>query len=290
MDAGDEVLASARSDRGMARVRPLPDAYEAALLGLVEPWLAPASAPGPATDVLACGMLGSRQGWVETPYRPAPTRVEPEPGLTAAPAADPRLRVQVAAGVSQASPPDVIRGEETMILGLLAAEPDLAGTVIVPGTHSKWITVADGAITRFTTFMTGELYGLLSGHSVLRHSVATRGLDRAAFLAGYDDTLARPASLAASLFALRARDLLGAADPVAAASRLSGGLLGLEVAGARPGLGAGPITLVAGEPLASRYRLALETSGIGVRVRDPDSCVLAGLVRLRRAGAEYRPC
>jgi 2-dehydro-3-deoxygalactonokinase len=158
------VRAEARSDDGMGHLAR--DAFEPALLSLIEPWLG----AGPM-DVLACGMVGSRQGWVEAPYVavPAkPTNLTPVPVTTR----DPRLRVSILPGLKQDAPPDVMRGEETQIAGFLAAALGFDGVLCLPGTHAKWVQISAGEVVSFRTFMTGELFDLLSAVSVLRHSVA----------------------------------------------------------------------------------------------------------------------
>ena len=86
---------------------------------------------------------------------------------TKPPTADPRLDVHILPGLSQAEPPDVMRGEETQIAGMLAATPDFDGLVCLPGTHTKWARVSEGRVTDFRTAMTGELFALVSGHSTL---------------------------------------------------------------------------------------------------------------------------
>ena len=129
------------------------------------------------------GMAGSRQGWRETPYESLP--------VTPDMLASHLMRFTTATGRAVAIVPgvmlrtpgrdgDVIRGEETQIVGLLESEPAFAGVVVLPGTHSKWVTVADGAIGDFQTYLTGELFELLSRQSFLRHSVAEDGGDLAA--------------------------------------------------------------------------------------------------------------
>ena len=130
MDAEGHDLATASLNQGMGQLAP--SEFELALCALVEPWLS----VGP-TNVIACGMLGARQGWIETPYRVAPCK--PQSILTKAPTTDPRLNVQIIAGVSQARPADVMRGEETQIAGFQKLNPNWDGVICLPGTHTKWV-------------------------------------------------------------------------------------------------------------------------------------------------------
>ena len=129
---GASALDRAASDKGMAGLARA--AFEPALLALIEPWLADAH------DVIACGMVGAKQGWVDAPYRSAPCTAAAT-DLATAPTTDPRMTVRIAPGVSQTSPPDVMRGEETQIAGFLMDLPDFDGVVCLPGTHTKWVHV-----------------------------------------------------------------------------------------------------------------------------------------------------
>ncbi|WP_216366758.1 2-dehydro-3-deoxygalactonokinase [Halovulum dunhuangense] len=273
------VLDSARSADGMGMLDAGQAAFEAALIRVIDPWL-----PGShARDVVICGTAGARQGWHEVPYRPVPAPAHDRRAVTTAPARDPRVRVSVIHGMSQTNPPDVMRGEETQVAGLLLRSPDFQGVVALPGTHAKWARIVDGEIFHFASFMTGELFALLAERSVLRHSLDPQGHDAEAFTDAFEETLSRPERAAARVLGLRSEDLLLDADPRAAASRLSGYLLGLEFAGARAYWLGQPIALLASGALAERYRTALEVVGADYRVHDPEACVLDGL-RAVRAG------
>ena len=273
------VLDSARSGYGMDRLAKDPRQFESTLLPLVDPWLA----SGRETVVVACGMAGSRQGWAEAPYRPTPVPARAANALTPAPCRDPRLRVHIAAGVCQESPPDVMRGEETAIAGLLGLMPDFDGTAILPGTHNKWARVGGGLILGFTSFLTGELYGLLTEASILRHSVSLDGFDADAFAQGFADTVHRPETAFTQLFALRAEHLLRGSDPVATANRLSGCLAGLEFAGAGSYRNVKDTVVIANGTVAEQYRIVLDHAQIPFHVVDPEDCVLEGLRDARNA-------
>jgi len=189
---GAGVRAEAQSGKGMGKLAR--DGFEPALLELIGPWLD--AADGTVT-VLACGMVGARQGWIEAPYVVTPCAPLHAEAMVRAPAADPRLSVHIIPGVSQASPPDVMRGEETQIAGFLAARPRFDGVLCLPGTHTKWVHVSAGEIVSFATFMTGEIFALLSRQSVLHHSVDAQGWDDAAFEAAVSEAISKPERLAA---------------------------------------------------------------------------------------------
>lgn len=281
MDADGAVLAEARNDKGMSGLAPGAAGFEPELLALAERWLPPAR-----TQVVICGMAGARQGWAEAGYRTVPAPPLDPSAITRAVNRDARLVTHIVGGLSQANPADVMRGEETQIAGVLAASPGFEGVVALPGTHSKWVQIVGGEVFHFVSFMTGELYALLAKHSVLRHSIEPTGHDDAAFLEAFSDTLSHPDRFAARLFTLRAEHLLHGADPAVAAARLSGALLGLEIAGAKPYWLGQPIALVAAGAHARRYRAALAELGAEVTLYDPDTCVLEGL---RAARAHLPP-
>ena len=165
MDANHAVIAETQSADGMGVLQT--GEFETALLALIETWL-PASGK---VVVLACGMVGAKQGWVEATYRAVPCGLKADVELTLVPTQDERLDVRILPGLCQHDPADVMRGEETQVAGLLAEQGDDVKTVCLPGTHSKWVALEDGHIRSFSTFMTGELFALLSTHSILRHSV-----------------------------------------------------------------------------------------------------------------------
>lgn len=275
MDAPGRPLARAQSAQGMGGLAP--DAFEPALLALVEPWLAPAR----ITPVIACGMVGARQGWAEAGYRAVPCPPLGPP-LTRAPARDPRLAVFIVPGLSQARPSaDVMRGEETQIAGVLAAAPDWDGVLCLPGTHSKWAEVSAGEVVSFRSFLTGELFGWLSSGSVLRHGMAGGGWDEAAFDGGVSDGLSRPEWLTARLFTLRAEGLLAGLPPDAARARLSGLLIGTELAAAKAWWLGREVVIPGEGALAGLYARALGAQGVRTRQVSAEDAVLARLTRAR---------
>jgi 2-dehydro-3-deoxygalactonokinase len=199
------------------------------------------------------------------------------------------MTVRIAPGLSQVSPADVMRGEETQIAGALTLHPGFDGTFCLPGTHSKWAQVSAGEVVSFQTFMTGELFSLLSTQSVLRHGMAEPGTDDAAFDQGLADGLARPERLAALMFRLRAEGLLQGLTPQAARSRLSGLLIGAELAAARPYWLGTRVMLVGAPALCALYARALSLQGLTAATLSVESCTLAGLAQAaRNLGKEVR--
>ena len=273
---GASVADSAASDKGMAGLSC--EAFEPALLSLIEPWLEGAH------DVVACGMVGAKQGWVEAPYRAAPCTAAAA-DLIVAPTGDPRLTVRIAPGVSQADPPDVMRGEETQIAGFLMDMPDFDGVVCLPGTHTKWVHVSAEEIVSFRTFMTGEIFALIAGHSVLRHDIGD-GWVEGAFLEAVDEAMSRPEALAARLFALRAGSLLEGPSPDVARSRASGLLIGMEVAAARPYWLGREVAILGDGGQAAAYEAALRAQGAPIISASAEAATLRGLIALHQTRRE----
>lgn len=271
----DGVLAQASSEDGMGRLDR--DGFEPALLRLVGPWLT----EGAVTEVVACGMVGSRQGWHEAPYRAVPCAPLDPASLVVAPTRDPRIRVRLVPGLKQASPADVMRGEETQIAGALALLPGFDGVVCLPGTHSKWAHLSAGEVVSFQTYMTGEMFALLSQASVLRHGMQGDGWDDAAFDAGVSDALSRPERVGAKLFGLRAEGLISGLPAGAARARLSGLLIGMELAGARPYWLGQAVAIVGSEGISASYARALKGLGVEARLVKGGEAVLAGLAATR---------
>lgn len=270
---GESVLDQAQSDRGMARVAK--GDFQVALLDLIEGWLG-----REPVDVVACGMVGARQGWVEAPYSSVPCAAMPVDPIRV-PDTDPRIRAFVVPGLKQLSPPDVMRGEETQIAGFLAGHQNWDGVICLPGTHTKWVQVSAGEVISFRTFMTGEMFELLQAQSVLKHSVG-EGWDEAAFVEAAADTLSKPEQLAARLFGLRAADLLHGQDAGTARARLSGLLIGAELAATRAYWLGQQIAIIGAEGLSGVYAMALQHQGAFVETTNSTQSTLAGLSQARK--------
>lgn len=271
--AGETELAERHSDDGIGRTprERLPEA----LARLIGPWL-----DGGTLSVLACGMVGARQGWTEAAYRAVPCAPV---GGSPAEATDPegRFALTIVPGLSQAAPPDVMRGEETQIAGFLRLNPGFDGVLCLPGTHSKWAHVSAGEVVSFRTFMTGELFALLAGQSVLRHTLAGEGWDETAFADGVSATLSRPERLASDLFALRAEALLSDLPAAEGRSRLSGLLIGAELAAARPYWLGQAVAVVGADALGRAYVAALAAQGLSAVQAEAGAMTRAGLIAAR---------
>ena len=263
--SGRRVVERRSSDQGMGVLGP--DDFAPALAKATQGW--------PAVPVIASGMVGSRQGWVEAPYAPVPCPATPR--MVAVPG-DPGGRpVRIVCGIRQDSPADVMRGEETQIAGLLAMTPDFDGIACLPGTHTKWVRISAGEICNFKSLMTGELFALIAGQSVLRHSVGGEDCDHDAFMTALSDAMARPERGYGGLFQLRAESLLQGLEPAVARARLSGTLIGWELAAAKPWWLGCDVTIIGAPALSSLYEQALRAQGVPAAMMSVEDATLAGL-------------
>lgn len=210
---------------------------------------------------LISGMAGSRQGWSEAPYCPCPAGFDAlvahlhwlRPG---------RLAIVPGLCTEQGNTPDVMRGEEVQVMGAMVLTGQADGCFVLPGTHSKWVTVAQQRVTGFQTFMTGEFYAWLSQHSLLARSVdAAAPFDGPAFDRGVDAALAG-SSLLHTAFGTRTLSLFDRMGAAALASYLSGLVIGDELR-ARPATGATHVCLIGAGALTERYERALARCGLG---------------------------
>jgi 2-dehydro-3-deoxygalactonokinase len=186
----------------------------------------------------------------------------------------------------QGKPADLMRGEETRVAGVLAARPGFDGVLCLPGAHTKWVHVSAGEIVSFTTFMTGELFALLTRPSALRHGLGTEGWDEAVFLEAVADAMGRPQGIGAALFGVDAACVLGQTSPETARARLSGLLVGLELAGARPHWLGQEVRIVGTGDLARAYGVALRAQAASVGPLEDDDFALRGLCAAR-GGAPF---
>jgi 2-dehydro-3-deoxygalactonokinase len=229
----------------------------------------------PDLPVIACGMVGSAQGWREAAYRDTPANVA---NLGTSLTTLHSLRgvdVHIVPGVIERSRlPNVMRGEETQVLGVLQSLPAGAGDNLLiglPGSHSKWVEVADGCILHFDTFMTGELFAVLSEHSILGRT-QQRGapFDSQAFDRGVQVALSTDGAIGplSTLFSARSLGLTGELSPAEQTDYLSGLLIGHELAALatvqRRRRDSDPlpsIILIGNSQLCARYSRALDTCG-----------------------------
>ncbi len=268
------VLEARRAEAGILAIDD--GAFEDALEALVGDWMDAAD----AVPIVLSGMIGSRQGWVETAYLPCPADLA---GLAAATTELTLARgrvVQVAPGLScvgEGGVPDVMRGEEVQILGAIDHLGTREATLCLPGTHSKWARVAEARVTGFATHMTGEVFDVLRRHSILGRTIEHAAWDDAAFRDGVARSEAG-GGLLHHLFGVRAAGLMGDLSPETAGAFLSGLVIGHEVRSAEP---PGLVHLIGDDALTSLYGRALEAIGVAARVVDAQAAA-QGLWRIAR--------
>jgi 2-dehydro-3-deoxygalactonokinase len=273
-DAGGQVVERRDLPIGIRHVRD--GRFDAALAKLVAGWEI-------RVPRIASGMIGSRQGWVEAPYVECPASLTalgdrlarvPHDALAIVPG----VVTHDAAGIA-----DVMRGEETQLLGAVSRNERVLA--VLPGTHSKWARVEHGRVVDFTTFMTGELYGVLIDHSMLGRLAGHEPgrFVRDAFSRGVARGLA-DGELLHDLFGARTLALTAALRSEEVADWLSGLLIGREVGAARAwaqraGVDASHVRVIGADALADRYDLALADAGI-VAARGIADAAAHGLWRI----------
>jgi 2-dehydro-3-deoxygalactonokinase len=283
LDEAGQVIAHREFPRGVSTLKPGEAArvFEAE----VQPALHAADLPA-----ILCGMVGSNLGWTVAPYAECPAGLSDLASCLVAVEAHaawvrivPGLRCEGIAGA-----PDVIRGEETQLLGWVAQDGARAkGRHVVchPGTHAKWAIIEDGRVVRFVTAMTGELFAVLSRHSVLKSDAPAD--DDAAFQEGLA-AAGEGDALAARLFTARARVVGGGKPAEGAPSYLSGLLIGAEVAALPSLLGLAPqtpVALLGDAALCELYAKAFRRRGVAFETFDGEQAALAGLFALYQTGA-----
>jgi len=274
LDAAGRVLEQRRDARGVLACE---GRFAEVLAELAGQW------PG---DIVLCGMIGSRNGWIELPYLPCPADAAALAGALLAhhDARLPGRTLWFVPGLdcgSGAGVPDVMRGEETQLVGLAGVLGSGRHLACLPGTHSKWAWLEDGRIVDFATVMTGELYAVLRTHSLLGRLMTDDGhaFDAAAFERGIDRS-GEAGGLTHQLFGTRTLALFDRLPGEALGSYLSGLLIGHEIRHRAPA--PTQVHLVGSAALTSRYAHALAHLGIAAETHGEDLAA-AGLHALASA-------
>jgi 2-dehydro-3-deoxygalactonokinase len=268
--ANGEVLDARRRDLGILRVAG--GDFPAAFAQSVGDWHA-AGLP-----VLMSGMIGSRQGWVEAPYAPCPADDGAIAARLAAVPGTERLWIVPGLSVTDGARRDVMRGEETQIAGAVG---EGSAVVVLPGTHSKWVDVKDGTIADFSTFMTGELFDVLTRHSILGRLMEAGGEGDDGFSRGVIAARDGAAGLSGALFSVRTLGLFGDVPAGALSDYLSGLLIGHELREALRRFPARDVLVIGSDELVRRYQAALGLFEVATRAADERAAV-RGLVAIAR--------
>ena len=276
---GGAILETRSSEDGILRVQN--GAFVATLKQACGDWLR----AHPGVSLLMAGMIGSKQGWLEAPYCPCPADASAiSRALASMQLADGR-GVHIVPGLSCTGPdgvPDVMRGEETQIIGAL---PDRGRQLaVLPGSHCKWAWVEDGTVRDFASFMTGEIYAALTGHTILGRLMRLDAPhDDAAFARGVRYGLGAPEALLSRVFSARTLGLFEQLGADALPSYLSGLLIGSEIGGALArNPDTGTISILGSAALTQRYAQALAIAAVPA-VAGPADCAAIGLWRIASA-------
>ena len=273
IDHRGQVIDTINNGKGMASL--IPSEFEPYLISLIESWLPKEG--NAKCPIIICGMAGAKTGWKEAAYLKAPCPPINREKIVQVETEDQRISVSVVPGIMQKSPPDVMRGEETQIAGYLSKNPDFDGIICLPGTHTKWAHISANEIVSFKTFMTGEIFLSLSERSILKSSVQSNEFDSTSFLEAFEDTYSNPALLSSKLFGLRAADLLENTSTKFLKSKLSGYLIGCELAGAKSYWLGQNIIMIGNNDLCILYQKALKKLGINTTIESTQNVTLNGL-------------
>ena len=225
--------------------------------------------------IIASGMVGAKQGWIEVPYINSPCDIRNVNFKTFKILDD--ANIHILSGVSQFNPSDVMRGEETQIAGFLLNNVDFNGSICLPGTHSKWVNMSSYNIQEFTTFLTGELYEIVKKYSILNHSLNTTELDDEIVKSSAKLIIENPSFISNKLFEIRADNLLKNSNQTSNNSKLVGYLLGIELSGSRTYWEDKDLVIIGSSNLNKYYELILNGRSNSIRLFNSSDMALNGL-------------
>ena len=258
LDKSGSVLDERRGESGVGHFSTTE--FEKQFDKLVQDW--------PVLPTIAAGMVGSRQGWTEAGYLNCPTSLSNlSSKLTHLPHLD--RTISIVPGLTcrhRMTEHDVMRGEETQIAGYLANYPEFSGTLVLPGTHSKWVRIENGEIAHFQTYMTGDLFNAISKHTILSHSInpQDQNWDDNSFTVAFGDIFHDKGSDWGRLFPIRGDQLiLGSEATPNRRERLSGLLIGMEFAASKEDdFDTNSIVLIGDDELVRLYKLGADHLGM----------------------------
>ena len=225
--------------------------------------------------VIASGMVGAKQGWIEVPYIKSPCNIRNLNFKTINILDD--INVHILSGVSQSNPSDVMRGEETQIAGFLLNNIDFNGSICLPGTHSKWVNLNSYDIKKFTSFLTGELYEIIKKYSILKHSLNTTRLEDEIVKSAANLIIDNPSFISNKLFEIRAENLLKNSNKISNNSKLVGYLLGIELSGSKTYWEDKDLVIIGSSNLNKYYELILNGRSKSIQLFNSNDMVLNGL-------------
>lgn len=279
LGSGGQVLAERQDGEGLLQVKP--QGFARSFADFAAPWLS----QGRRLPVLMCGMVGSKLGWAEAPYIAAPAdlaglarHLHPVPF-------DGDARIVIVPGVSsiERGVPDVMRGEECQVLAVSAQRRLRDAALLLPGTHSKWVRVADGKLVSFRTYMTGELYNALTASGTLAQLMEKGEADGEAFQGGLRQSRDEGSgAITHLLFGVRTLGLFDRLPRASLSSYLSGLLIGAEMMDAMAWSGSKQVIAVGSPRLLENYHRAAQFFSLGFEAHDNSALLPPALFMIAR--------
>jgi len=265
IDQDGHVLDQKTNENGILAV-PNND-FEGVLISAIKAWLD----QHPALPIVASGMITSRNGWLETPYLSIPANINDFANALTPLTLSHDIVIHFITGASYKNEndvPDIMRGEETQIIGEIEASDN--EIFLLPGTHSKWAITQDEKIISFTSFMTGEVYAALKEHTILGALIKEcSSLNDDAFLKGVLMQQKQDISILHQIFTARTLALFDKLENEDIADYLSGLLIGEEIKSALNQYDANKetiIKIIGRGDLAARYASALGAFGLNHKI------------------------
>lgn len=277
MTRAGEVLAESKADEGLLTATEL--GFETVLQRHLDILGTPHGTP-----IMMCGMVGSRQGWVEAAYARAPAPLDHIAAqAVSVPFAHADARIMPGVALYDALAPDVMRGEETQLMGIDPALLQGPTLVAMPGTHAKWVRMEDRNLSNFATWLTGEMYSIFATQSILKHAIQGEqdhvSVENPVFQAWVQRALTGEGGVMGEVFKIRAATLLNNMSAVDAAAALSGYMIGNEVRDAKRRFArdVDRALMVGSGTIGALYCFALEEAGFSVHQISAEASVQAGL-------------
>lgn len=277
MTRNGTVLAESKADEGLLTATEL--GFETVLQRHLDILGAPYGTP-----IMMCGMVGSRQGWVEAAYAKAPASLDAIAAQAVhVPFAGAEARIMPGVALYDDFAPDVMRGEETQLMGINPALLSGPTLVAMPGTHAKWVRMEDRHLTNFSTWLTGEMYSVFATQSILKHAIQGEqdnvSVQNTVFQTWVRRALTGEGGVMGEVFKIRAATLLNNMSAVDAAAALSGYMIGNEVRDAKRRFAqdVDRALMVGSGTIGALYRFALEEAGFNVHQISAEASVQAGL-------------
>ena len=271
MDKNGRIIDKKSSKKGLKFIKERE--FENTLTTLNKPWIINTK----NIPIISCGMVGSKQGWKDVGYIKVPSKPINSKSIQKITIKDKRFFFYIVKGLSQNKPYDVMRGEETQIAGFIYENPNFNGIICLPGTHSKWVRFNKGKILNFTTFMTGELFSLITEHSILKYSIYNKKINDKVFSSSLKEAMSQSYSLLSSLFKIRAKNLLVKKFSNHARSTILGFLLGMELSTIQKIIGKKNVVIIGSPINAFLYEKALSSLKIKTVKVDSEKITLRGL-------------